>query len=151
MRRGRKGKRVMSLQTERGNFLLTMQTEGVPPDVSRLVMRHAATLHRLAELQCSAEAYDRDRVKCPGTYTYGKGWAHGGYTCLCRDYGAYSEPGEPCRCTRRLAIPARPTCATCKGTGQNPHGSVPRGEVRGVMVWERVRALLAPFKVTPVF
>ena len=56
----------MSKQTERENFLLTMQAEGVPAEVARLVLRHAASLHRLAELECSSEAYDRDRVKCPG-------------------------------------------------------------------------------------
>ena len=112
----------MTRQTERENFLLTMQTEGVPADVARLVMRHAATLHRLAELQCSSEAYDRDRVPCPGRRDGGK-WVRDGGTCLCRDYGDYNWA----------------------------HGHIPRGAVKETLTEERVRAILAPYKVVPVF
>ena len=113
----------MSKQTERENFLLTMQSEGVPADVARLVLRHAASLHRLAELECSSEAYDRDRVKCPGDYARGQ--------CLCRDYGDYRDP---------------------HGTHDDGiHGTIPRGAVRQEKLQARVTKLLAPYKVTPVF
>lgn len=35
-------------------------------DLARKLLRAGATLHRLAELECSSEAADRDRVPCPG-------------------------------------------------------------------------------------
>lgn len=43
----------MSRQSERQDFLITMAQEGVPSYVSRLVLRHAVTLHRIAEIQCN--------------------------------------------------------------------------------------------------
>src|SRR2546429_2520012 len=71
----------MSKQRDREEFVAIMAQEGVPLDVARQLMRAAASLHRIAELECSSEAADRDRVPCPGYYRNGGG-------CLCRDYGA---------------------------------------------------------------
>src|SRR3990167_8257806 len=73
----------MDRLSKQREFIALMTQEGVPVDVARLVMRHGATLQRLAELECSSEAADRDRVKCPGDYTSG--------LCLCRDYGAFED------------------------------------------------------------
>ena len=72
---------MVSNVKERERFVIALEREGVPEHVARLVLRHAATLQRLAELQCSSEAYDQDRVRCPGDYAEG--------LCLCRDYGAF--------------------------------------------------------------
>ena len=69
-------------QRERDAFIGRMSREGLPVEVSRGLLRAATTLQRLAELACSSEAADRDRVPCPGRK--GKG------PCLC-DYGC---PGE---------------------------------------------------------
>lgn len=50
---------MASLQKEREEFLLAMAREGVPPDVARLVLRHAATVQRLAVDDCNGVPYDR--------------------------------------------------------------------------------------------
>lgn len=59
-------------QRAREEFLVTMHREGVPTDVSRKIMRHATTLHRIAEAECNGtfpanhdwSAADEDRP-CP--------------------------------------------------------------------------------------
>ena len=56
----------MSKQRDREEFVSIMVAEGMPLDVCRQVMRLGARLQREAELQCSDEATDRDRVVCPG-------------------------------------------------------------------------------------
>lgn len=56
----------MTYQRDRESFLLTMQSEGMPPDIARRILRHAQTVQRCAELACSSEAADRDRVPCHG-------------------------------------------------------------------------------------
>lgn len=71
----------MSRQRDRDEFISIMTQEGVPLEVARALLRAEATLHRIAELQCSSEAADQDRVPCPG----------GEDSCLCRDYGNYVE------------------------------------------------------------
>lgn len=76
----------MSYQREREEFLVSMQREGVPLDVARLVLRDATTIQRLAEVACSDEAADRDRVRCPGDRKGGG--------CLCRDNGSHDDAGN---------------------------------------------------------
>jgi hypothetical protein len=44
-----------------------MSTEGLPLHVARLLLREATGINRRAELACSSEAADRDRVPCPQT------------------------------------------------------------------------------------
>ena len=70
---------------ERENFLLAMQREGVPADVARKVLRHAATIQRLVVVACSDEAADRDRIACPGRGNPRTD------SCLCQDYGSYDR------------------------------------------------------------
>jgi hypothetical protein len=45
----------MTRQREREEFVALMAQEGVPFSTSRLLMRYAATLHRLAEAQCNGD------------------------------------------------------------------------------------------------
>ena len=73
----------MTYATERENFLLTMHAEGMAADVARLILRHAQTIQRCAELECSSEAADKDRVACPG----GTGGA-----CLCEHWSGCGCP-----------------------------------------------------------
>jgi hypothetical protein len=61
-----------------------MLTEGMPLATARLILRHAQTIQRCAELECSSEAADRDRVPCPGRATDDD-------HCLCRGYGSYDS------------------------------------------------------------
>lgn len=62
----------MSKQRDREEFCAIMVTEGMPLDICRAVMRLGARLHREAELQCSDEATDRDRIPCPGVERAGE-------------------------------------------------------------------------------
>lgn len=56
----------MTYSQERDEFLGLVVKEGLPVDIARTVLRHATTLQRIAELECSSERADRDRVPCPG-------------------------------------------------------------------------------------
>ena len=127
----------MSKQSEREAFFVAMSKEGVPLDVARLVLRHAATLQRLAELACSSEAYDRDRVRCPGATAPTGSLAE--QDCLCRAYGSYQP---------QAAVSYSPLIGTHYVYG---HGTVPRGNVTAAQREARIRTLLAPFNVVPVF
>jgi hypothetical protein len=67
----------MSYQREREDFIARMTKEGLALDVIRLLLRTATTMQRLAELACSSEAADRDRIKCPAARKYRPG------PCIC--------------------------------------------------------------------
>ena len=75
----------MSRQRERDAFIALMAREGLDVDQSRALLRAAATLQRIAELECSSEAADCDRVPCPAI-------ASDKYECCC-DFG-YQEEGK---------------------------------------------------------
>ena len=66
----------MTYQAERDRFIDRMAREGLPLAATHTLLRCATTIHRLAELACSSEAADRDRIPCPGT---------NGHQCLCDD------------------------------------------------------------------
>ncbi len=70
----------MSYQKERDEFTARMAREGLPTDTIRAVLRAATALQRYAELSCSSEAADRDRVPCPATRAKKPG------PCLCDMY-----------------------------------------------------------------
>lgn len=56
----------MSYTKEREEFIARATQEGLPVYVTRQILAKANTLQRIAELSCSSEAADRDRVPCPG-------------------------------------------------------------------------------------
>src|SRR5256885_1721362 len=102
----------MSKQKDREEFVAIMAREGVPVDVARSLMRASASLTRIAELQCSSEAADRDRVPWPG---FLNGETRG---CLCDDYGSIY-----------------------RGAGQVTHGTVPRISLQEWRIELRLAAL----------
>lgn len=55
----------MSYSKERAQFLKDGQNEGIPWADCLALLRAATSLNRYAELSCSDEASDRDRVACP--------------------------------------------------------------------------------------
>ena len=57
----------MSYQREKDQFIARMAQEGLPLQVSQTLLRCATTIQRLAELACSSEAADRDRIPCPAS------------------------------------------------------------------------------------
>src|SRR3990167_4420967 len=109
----------MSRTRDREEFVVLMAREGVPLDVARALMRAGATLHRLAELACSSEAADRDRVPCPGLRTLAD--------CICEHWSG-------CGC---------PECATGALVGSQHH-EVTRIAVREHQIAARVPALCHP-------
>jgi hypothetical protein len=107
-------------QKEREEFISIMSQEGVRLDVARAFLRAGASLHRIAELECSSEAADRDRVRCPGKPRTPRQPEPAG--CLCRDYGSYD-----------------PDATT--GGKSSPHGTVPRIAVRGAQIEARLQKI----------
>ena len=65
----------MTYTKEREEFLVAVSAEGLPVSIARQILAKANTLQRIAELSCSSEAADRDRVPCPGERTEG--------ACIC--------------------------------------------------------------------
>lgn len=56
----------MSYSQERERFIVRVTQEGLSYDAATTLLRCATTINRLAELACSSEAADRDRIACPG-------------------------------------------------------------------------------------
>ena len=56
----------MSYHQEREEFIIRVIKEGLGYDAAKRLLREATKINRLAELACSSEAADRDRVPCPG-------------------------------------------------------------------------------------
>lgn len=91
-----------SYQREKEDFLLTMQAEGMAPEITRRILRHANTIQRCAYLECSNEAADRDRVKCPSAII---SFAQlNGERCLCRDYGSADLANNQHGTVPRIAV-----------------------------------------------
>jgi hypothetical protein len=57
----------MGYQAERDQFIATVSREGMPLTAASQLLRIATTINRLAELACSSEAADRDRIPCPAS------------------------------------------------------------------------------------
>lgn len=55
----------MSYTRDRDQFIAEATRHGLPLDDARALLRAATTLNRYAELACSSEAAERDRVSCP--------------------------------------------------------------------------------------
>jgi hypothetical protein len=55
----------MGYQSEREECIARLTREGLPLSAIRSLLKQATTINRLAELACSSEAADRDRVPCP--------------------------------------------------------------------------------------
>ncbi len=62
---------MASYQREREEFITRVTREGLPLNAAHSLLRQATTIQRLAELACSSEAADRDRIKCPAWSRYG--------------------------------------------------------------------------------
>ena len=77
----------MSYQHERDEFIARATREGLPLDAIHTLLRCATTINRLAELACSSEAADRDRIPCPAE-------ARGKGPCLCGIVGRNAALGE---------------------------------------------------------
>lgn len=86
------------MSREREEFVALAAAEGVPVGVAQRLMAAARTLHRIAELECSSEEADRDRVPCP------KQKAKTDAGCLCRDFGDYHDAAGRHGAVPRIAV-----------------------------------------------
>lgn len=75
----------MSYTTEREQFIVRATQEGLPYWAAVKLLRIATTIHRLAELACSSEAADRDRIRCPAQHVDARSIRRvvRGVPCLC--------------------------------------------------------------------
>lgn len=73
----------MSYQRERDEFIARVSQEGLPIRAIEKLLREATAIHRYAELACSSEAADRDRVPCPAVK---------GGPCLCDTADQHAKP-----------------------------------------------------------
>ena len=108
---------------DREQAIADLTAEGWPLASIRSVLRSATTLTRLAELACSSEAADRDRLPCPATWG-GTQYRH----CLCDapNGGHESIPRiaiQAARIERRLDILAQTHGARATFDG-DPRGYV---------------------------
>lgn len=72
---------MSSYQSERDQFIARMSQEGLAFEAIMILLRCATTMQRLAELACSSEAADRDRIPCPADPLRAQ-WKKPG-PCLC--------------------------------------------------------------------
>lgn len=80
---------MASYQGEREEFIARMTKEGLAIDAILTLLRCATSINRYAELACSSEAADRDRVKCPAWVKYGP---------YVDDVPDKADPKVPCLC-----------------------------------------------------
>lgn len=75
----------MSYRREREEFIARVTREGLGFHQALALLREATTINRLAELACSSEAADRDRISCPETLDPARGGKMNPerYPCLC--------------------------------------------------------------------
>lgn len=140
---------------ERGRFIECLRGEGVPEHVARLVLRHAATLQRLAEAQCNGD-YPADNGEgeshvcgtCssawkPGAFLKSGPWRVACYGCGWQDSAAFA--------IRRTADTR---CDVLKQVASDPHKHlyvVTDARCPDCRTSDRVRELLAPFNIEPIF
>lgn len=91
----------MSYRKDRDQFINRMTQEGLPFRITEALLRAATTKHRIAELLCSSEAADRDRVPCPASPIDLKGRPRKPSGPCCCDY--YSDPTDTHKSVPRIA------------------------------------------------
>lgn len=121
----------MSRQKDRDEFIALMTREGVPVDVARTLMRHAATLHRLAERECNGDDWQL-------------GYPLGLTGCPEAPAGAFNGNGV------YIGPPTGDRwCATCGNKGD--HGHVSRSSVKVARLERRVAEMVNPLGLVPDF
>lgn len=113
----------MGHQKDREDFIVAMSREGVPADVTRAVLRDAATHHRCAEAQCNGDwPYDNGERKVEFCKRCESGCVRsqllrGGLCPSCRaedriasrlaPFGVTPDfQGDPRGCTVKLRVPS---------------------------------------------
>jgi hypothetical protein len=125
----------MTKTQARHDFIATMTPEGVPVRVLELVMRHATTLHRLAERECNGDDWQ------------------GGDAKLAYQVGTMVAcPRAPKQSFNRNGLyigPDTDYCPTCDTKAG--HSLMTKSAVREAAIQARICTLLAPYRITPVF
>lgn len=127
----------MSYQSERDRFIARMTTEGLDLDTTTRLLRAATTMQRYAELACSSEAADRDRVPCPASPVDLKGRPRKpSGVCLC-DQSVSPNGTEPCE-----ACGQRPCLESCGACDYGEHQDIPRITLQDARLEARIRAAM---------
>lgn len=79
---------MASYQAEREEFIARVLAEGLSLTAARTLLREATKINRLAELACSSEAADRDRIPCPASPNERDVQRRPAGACLCDGPGA---------------------------------------------------------------
>lgn len=112
----------MSYQRERDEFIVRMTREGLDYDTQLMLLRAATTLQRYAELSCSSEAADRDRVPCPAA------------TQTVRQYGSAAKPPM-----RTVVSPRKPIGPCLCDRPDDGHETIPRIALQEWRLVQRLR------------
>lgn len=115
----------MSYQVERDEFISRVSQAGLPIGTTRALLRAATTMQRYAELACSSEAANKDRVPCPSLKT-GKG-----IDCCCDQHDSATAT-VPRITVQNHRLEARITHAMPQGWAIDTQGD-PRGYVLRVI------------------
>ncbi len=86
---------MASYRSEREQCVARLTKEGLEYWRIEILLRCATTINRLAELACSSEEADRDRVRCPATKLVRKRPIPIRGVCLCADPDADHILGLP--------------------------------------------------------
>jgi hypothetical protein len=123
----------MNYSQEREQFIATMTQEGLPITTIRTILARANTLQRNAELSCSSEAADRDRVQCPGVRKE--------ELCCCDGNFEHSltEDGQRCKYCG-ISAATKTSDVIC-------HQDIPRIDRQTARIERELTALLAKYKI----
>lgn len=97
----------MTTQAERAEFFWRMGKEGVSLSIAHKIMRHAATIQRIAEAECNRELTERERMADRR--------AQDGIVLLLQDIGpnymgfGVKFSGDPRGCCVKLTVPSGAT------------------------------------------
>lgn len=118
-----------SYQQDRDQFIARMTREGLQLDVILKLLRCATTIQRLAELSCSSEAADRDRVPCPAA------------TQVVKQYGSATDRPMQTRILRRK--PTGPCLCDVSHVGDQ-HEMIPRIKIQDWNAEQRAKHAVPP-------
>jgi hypothetical protein len=123
----------MSYQRERDEFIGAMSREGLPVYKARQLLALATTINRLAELACSSEAADRDRIPCPAERN----------RCSCAPGDAPMNTRVTSRAhCRRHGEDIGPHPCLCDAGDSGEHFTIPRIRLQDYRAEQRAIALM---------
>jgi len=113
----------MSYTQEREQFIARIVQEGLSYQAACTLLRCATSINRYAELACSSEAADRDRIPCPAA------------TEIVKQYGSATRPPMQTR-----ILPRKATGPCLCDMYEGKHTDIPRYRLQDHRAEERAKA-----------